>query len=611
MTERSPASREKQPLLLTVILILATAALYYPVGSHPFINYDDDVYVYKNVHVQAGMGWQTVKWAASTYEAGNWHPVTWLSHAFDCELFQLNPAGHHYTNLVLHIANVVLLFWVLLRATGYSGRSFMVAALFALHPVNVESVAWIAERKNLLSMLFFLLALAAYRKFAQEPRASRYASVAVLYALGLMAKPQIITFPCVLLLWDYWPLRRMFPRGEAYSGVKDVEAFPAKSLSALLWEKVPLFALSVISALITMQAQRSRHAISGYPLLLRLENAVVGYAQYVKRAFVPLDLAPMYPHPLSISFSRFALAFVFLVAISFLVAEGWRRRYLTVGWLWFLGTLVPMIGLVQVGVQATADRYAYLSFIGLFLMVCWGVAEWALRKNLAPQWVVAGSAVVLLVVATLSYRQLSYWEDNITLWKHVLQVTQNNWTAEDNLGGAYLDLGELELAIPHFYRAQAIYPLDATSNLNIGFYAQQHGLHAQAIEQYQKVLSLHPDAKLQGDALMNMGYAYRDLGEYAQSRDSLQRAAEIFPDNGELWTYLGVAAQRSGDLPLAIESYTRGARLKPQDWTYVLLGEALNQSGRPEEAQAALQKARRMSLDFDTTQRNANRILAH
>ncbi len=289
----------KRFLLLTIALVVVTVALYYPVLSHPFLNFDDDVYVVSNRNIQAGLHWETVKWSFTTFRSGNWHPLTWLSHALDWQMFASDAGGHHATNLVLHVINVLLLFWVLRRATGYVGRSAMVAALFALHPVNVETVAWIAERKDLLSMTFFLLALAAYRWYATSPRASRYLTVAGFYALGLMAKPQVITLPCVLLLWDYWPLRRM--SGTSDPAVTPTKSdFPPRSFSWLALEKIPLFALAAASSIVTIAAQYDSGSMTGphwQPLVVRIENAIVAYARYLGKAVWPSNLAVLYPHP--------------------------------------------------------------------------------------------------------------------------------------------------------------------------------------------------------------------------------------------------------------------------------------------------------------------------
>ncbi len=309
-----------------------------------------------------------------------------------------------------------------------------------------------------------------------------------------MAKPQIITFPCVLLLWDYWPLRRMFAGRAESSAETETAVVPRRTSSQLVVEKLPLFALSAVSAVITMKAQRAGHAMRLYPLSIRLENAIVSYASYVKKAFWPMDLSPMYPHPGdSLAKWQVFAALLFLLAITALVIADRRRRYLPAGWLWFLGTLVPMIGLVQVGTQAMADRYAYLPFIGLFIMVCWLVADWAERRHVATAWVGGVSIAVLLALAFVAHQQIGYWEDNVTLWTRALQVTKNNWVAEDNLGGALMEEGKLDAAIPHFRAAAAIYPGDPVSHLDIGFYEQQHKNWPQAIEQYQRGAERHAE----------------------------------------------------------------------------------------------------------------------
>src|SRR5271165_3336520 len=403
------ASPRNQMLLLGFLLVVATVVLYFPVNSHPFANYDDPDYVTDNFHVRSGLHWSTVKWAFTTYAAANWHPLTWISHAADVQLFELNPGRHHDVNLLLHALNVVLLFWVLQRATGYVGRSAMVAALFALHPINVESVVWIAERKNLLSMLFFLLALGAYRWYATRPRADRYVLVVFLYALALMAKPQVITFPFVLLLWDYWPLRRMFAGSDESSATATATVIRARSFSWLVLEKLPLLVLSAASAVITVKAQRTGGAMSGpqntYPFLLRVENAIVSYVRYIGKAVWPSHLALMYPHS-SFAIWEVVVALLMLLVITAIVIAGRRQRYLPVGWFWFLGTLVPMIGLVQVGAQAMADRYAYLPFVGLFIIACWGVSDFFERRNLSTAWLATPSLAGLVALAVVTHRQI-------------------------------------------------------------------------------------------------------------------------------------------------------------------------------------------------------------
>ena len=610
---------DKRAILLGFLLAAATVALYFPVSGHPFANYDDDVYITYNARVQSGLHWDTVRWAFTSFDASNWHPLTWLSHALDCQLFQLNPSGHHDTNLLLHALNTVLLFWVLLQATGFSGRSFAVAVLFAVHPINVESVAWIAERKNVLSMLFFLLALGTYRWYAAKPQLHRYALVAFWYALGLMAKPQVITFPFVLLLWDYWPLGRVsLPPDETRPAPATGAVMQPRSLAWLILEKLPLLALSAASAVVTTAAQRGAGATSGiqwHPFGNRLENALVAYVRYLGKAFWPSHLSPLYPHPgNSLQVWEALAAGTGLLLITVWALQQRRRRYLLVGWFWFLGTLVPMIGLIQVGVQAMADRYAYLPFVGLFIAICWGVADLAQQHHVPLAWQGATTAAVLLSLAVVTHRQIDYWSDNITLWSHALQVTTGNWVAENNLGHALLNIGQEEQAIRHFRAAVAINPIDPDSNLNIGAYEQQHKDLRGAIEQYEKVLSMTQDtirlnAPRRAKAFSNMGLAYRALGDDARARESFEGAVKLAPNDAESWIMLGVLAQKAGDTGEAVRAFSQAVRIQPADWLYVLLARALQQSGQAQAAQEAFQKAKLLSQNYEEAQRVAQEAL--
>ena len=613
------ASPTRQIILiaLLLVLVLATVAVYYPVHNHPFSNYDDDTYVVDNTSIHDGLNWQSLKWATTTYYAANWHPLTWMSHALDCQLFQADPAGAHDHNLALHALNSVLLFLVLLRATGYIGRSAMVAGLFALHPLNVETVAWISERKNLLSMLFFLLALGAYRWYARQPRVGRYALVALLYWFGLMAKPQVITFPCILLLWDYWPLGRMFSGVPgASNGVRTTQAIPPKSLAWLLIEKLPLMALSALDAVLTMKAQFGSHAENWFPKPVRVGNAILSYALYLEKTVWPTKLALFYPHPgTGISWARVAVAFVVLLSITLLVILQWRQRYLTVGWLWFAGTLVPMIGIVQVGEQAMADRYAYLPLVGVFLMFVWGVAglvAWATRNQPESRrragTVLAGTGIAaLLALSVMTRLQVDYWNDNFTVWTHALQVTEGNWVAEDLVGAALLKSGKMEAAMPHYYKALAYSPNDLASNLNIGAYLEVKGNFPEAIEHFNKVLA----HKIMATPVQliktytDLGYTYQSMGDYVQARENLKVAVQLKPTDAKAWTNLGVVAQKTGDLDLATSAYSKAIQLQPLSWRYLLLSRALEQAGHHEQAQVALEKAKKIALNFDDSEKLA------
>jgi hypothetical protein len=519
----------KQALGLSLVLLAATIALYFPVIHHPFTNIDDMGYVYENLHVQDGLSWPTIKWALVTFDDNNWHPVTWFSHSLDCQMFGIDPAGHHMMNALWHSVDAVVLFWVLLLATGYLGRSFMVAALFAVHPINVESVAWMAERKTLLSTFFFLLALGAYRWYAGKPGFVRYTVVALLFVLGLMSKPQIITLPCVLLLWDYWPLERMETPWREPAATGPPSKFERKSLFWLIKEKIPLLVICAVSALVTMLAQRvGRPRHWPYSTAIRVGNATVAYVRYIGKAFWPSHLAIMYLHPgYSLRFWQVAAAGLVLLAITALVIVGRRYRYLPVGWFWFLGTLVPTIGLMQVGRQALADRYAYQSFLGLFILICWGAADWARQKQWPKAVLPTLSIAILLVLAVITHRQIGFWGDNLSLWSHAAQVTQDNWVAEDMVAGILLTTGHHDEAISHYYVAAAINPTDSGSNLAIAIYEQGRGNLQEAIRRYNLALIEMDDPLEQAKLYQNLSIAYRDAGEIPQSADAFAKMKKL------------------------------------------------------------------------------------
>jgi protein O-mannosyl-transferase len=593
--------------VLALLLVLATLALYNPVVHHPFVNFDDDRYVTDNIHVQNGLHWSTVKWAFTTYDEANWHPLTWISHALDCQLYGLNPAGHHYTNVLLHSLNAALLFWILWSATGATWSSLMVAALFALHPINVESVAWVAERKSVLSMLFFLLALWSYERYADKPSVARYAGVAAMFACGLMAKPMVITLPFVLLLWDYWPLGRMsFANGRS----SDDRKVPWQWLAL---EKLPLLLISAASSVVTVKAQRAGDAIGSmveYPLRARLGNAMVAYVRYIGKAFWPSRLSPIYPHPGNgLKMWMVAAAAILLLAITGLVIAA-RRRYLVVGWLWFLGTLIPMIGLVQVGTQAMADRYAYLPFVGLFIMVVWGAMEWAEQWRV-PKPLPAGLSVACLVaLALVAHRQIGFWSDNLTLWSHAIQAEPGSFIAEDNLGGALLSAGQYDEAMKHFHAAVALDGTDPMSRLNIAADEQRHGNLQRAIEQYSKLVVTTRDPRYRATAFSDMGYAYRELGDLEKATRSFEAAVSLRPRTLRAWIGLGLVAQKTGDSAAAVAAYSRALSIQQWDLGYLLLARALQQNGEAKEAEAAMQDAQRLSENFEQTQKMGDALLA-
>ena len=603
------ASSSKRNLILCLLLVTCTLAVYNGVTHNGFVNYDDDVYVTANRHVQAGLRPSTVNWAFTTYDAANWHPLTWISHAFDYQVFKLNPAGHHYVSLLLHCVNVVLLFLLLVEAAKRTWPALVLAAIYALHPLNVESVAWVAERKNVLSMMFLLLALRAYHRYALRPSVARYAAVFFFFACGLMAKPQVITLPFLLLLWDYWPLTRL----QRSPGVEDGE-YPKYSAGWLVLEKVPLFALSAASALVTMAAQQAGGAVRSafeYSPAVRVENAVGAYFDYVGRLFWPMRLAAMYPHPgESLQAWQIAVAAIFVIAVTLLVLRFRQKRYMVVGWLWFLGALVPMIGLVQVGQQATADRYMYLPMIGLLLMLTWGLSDWANNHRL--RMVGLGVLAVLAVAAlgAVTYRQVGYWHDSETLWTHAAAVTKNNYVAHINLGETFLNQERTEEAAENFRAALRIRPNEASAHLNLGTCERRQKNFQAALQEDQAVLRLTSDKGLRAYALVNMGSDYRLLKDYDRAKESYEAGLQVDPEAARALVGLGVIAEKRGQFDEAVRDYSRAVGLEPSDVGYLLLAQALEKSGLTSDSRAAFESGRRISPDFERAQEVVRAMMA-
>lgn len=608
------SSGNKRTLILCLLLGAGTLALYSRVSHATFLRYDDDRYVVENLHVRAGVHVPTIYWAFTSFEQANWHPLTWLSHALDCELFGVNPLGHHYVSLLLHAANVVLLFLLLQWLTGYTGRGLTVAALFAEHPINVESVAWIAERKNVLCMFFFLLTLLAYGRYARRPGVGRYFGVALLFAMALMSKPMAITLPFVLLLLDYWPVERWQSREEGefrHGSCGSDFAVERRSVGWLIVEKLPLFAMSVASAVITLKAQRAAGAVTvRYSPLVHLKNALVSYVLYLGKAIWPLRLAALYPYPAGgWPAWTVALSALFLIVVTALVVKYRKRRYLLWGWFWYLGTMIPMIGLVQVGNQAMADRYAYLPFIGLFVMAVWGIAEVA-NRFAVKKYVAAVAVAIVFAFSAVTYRQLAYWHDDFSLWSHTLAVTRRNFVAEDNFGNALIQAGRYDEGIEHFRAAAEIEPGDPVSEVNLGIYAQQHGDLTQAAARYQYALQLATDPQVRAAAYANLGGVYFTLHDYSRARENFESALKLKSTSPFIFLHMGLISQRTGDWNGAVHYYAMYVGVEPTDVAYFLLGQALERSGDSERAKLAYQQAERSSRGISQTRQAAAKLLA-
>lgn len=519
--------------------------MYARVWQHGFVNLDDAQYVSDNPAVSGGLSARGLSWAFTTPHAGNWHPLTWLSHMLDVELYGMNAGPHHLTSLLLHVASALLLFGLLHRMTGALFRSAFVAALFALHPLHVESVAWVAERKDVLSTLFFLLTIRAYLAYVRRPRPSRYALVLVLFALGLMAKPMLVTLPFVLLLLDYWPLGRAPSR-------------------RLVVEKLPLLALALASSVVTFLVQQQAGAVKGLdalPFDHRLANAVMAYAAYIGKMLWPVQLAAIYPYPASRSAWLVAAAAAGLIAVTVLTLRAARRHpYLPVGWLWYLGTLMPVIGLVQVGSQPMADRYTYVPLIGLFLIVAWGMPDLLARwphRDLALG-VAAGS--VILGCALAARAQVRHWRNSVALWQHALEVTTENPRAHNNLGHALAREGRGREAIGYYTEAVRIKPDYAEAHNNIGYALADQGRVREAIAHYSEALRVLPDY---AEAHNNLGVALAGEGNADGAIQHLSDAVRIEPGRAEAHNNLGAVLAGQGRLEDAIRHLAEAVELRP------------------------------------------------
>jgi Tfp pilus assembly protein PilF len=634
-TEQKPAQHpaeshifhvpQKRRLILCLLLALATLVLYNPVTRAPFLNYDDPIYVTGNPQVRAGLTWNTIVWTFRTPKALDWHPITWLSYALDGQMFGLNPEGYHTTNILLHAANAVLLFLILESATGSAWRSLAVAALFGLAPINVESVAWISERKNVLSMLFFLLALAAYGWYARRPGIGRYLVVTLAYVLALMSKAQVITFPFALLLLDYWPLCRLGQHLATQEEKGDL-AFVAAgvrgpSFWSLVVEKVPWFALSAVSAVITTQtgAQafsyivESHAAPSMFPLWIRLATAAIGYVKYLGKAFWPVNLALVYPHPgFATSIPAALLSAFAIIAVTALIFIFRQPRSFFVGWFWFLGTLAPMSGFITIGPHSMADRYAYIPLIGIFVVVSWGAADLIKRWHVPMAVFAVGAAAILLTMGIALHRQVSFWSDNVTLWSHTLEITGANFTAEENLALALIDQGRVQEALPHLQRARFLRPDDPLATLNIATYDQMHGNYQSALDGFRKVVQFPYTApSLRATAHANSGYAHLSLKQFGNAKQDFEAALNEQPGNSAAYRGVGLLAQRTGDIVQATGDYQRSVELQPSPVGYLLLAQALELRRQDEAAHAAVAQAVRMTQDLNDDIAVVKKLLAN
>lgn len=593
-------TRLRKEFWICLLLGLGTGILYWPVIHHNFINFDDGQYVIDNRAIQAGLSWQAVGWAFRTGYASNWHPLTWVSHMIDCGLYGLNPGGHHLTNLLLHTINAMLLFVLLCRMTQSLWRSACVAAIFAWHPLRVESVAWVAERKDLLCGLFWILTMMAYVRYVSEVGINKdrpgadcansktklwYGTTLLLFAMALMSKPMAVTLPFVLILVDFWPLQRVRTDQILHFNAGNSSGSAAQPvLRRMLLEKLPFFALTIGDCIVTVLAQRGAEAsFREAALPTRFGNAILAYADYVIKTFWPRDLAIVYPFPKHLSFVPVlaAAVMVFLMSIGFLKMAN-RRPYLAVGWFWFLGTLVPVIGLLQVGSQAMADRYTYIPGIGLSIVTAWGAAEILGRLQQGAKLGACLAALSLAACIIVSRRQLGYWQDSVALFGHTVAVTKDNYIAYGALGTGLQGEGQTNEALRMCTESVRLEPHYAEGQYNLGSLLLKMGRTDEAIEHFEAALKEMPRF---ANAENNLGKALLEKGNTTEAQRHLQAALDMAPDDPEAHYNLGTVLLMESQVPAAASQFSLALQLKP-DYAeaHGNLAIALAESGHSQEA---------------------------
>lgn len=590
-TQRLPERTDgKQPTARNIVLlgcaaiVLSVLVLYAPVRHFQFVSWDDPEYVTDNPQVRAGLTASSIRWAFTSGHAANWHPLTWMSHMLDVDLYGMNPGAHHVTNVALHLAAALLLFWFFVAHTGHTGRSVFVALAFAIHPAHVESVAWIAERKDVLCGFFFALTLVAYGLYAAKPSMGRFMFVFTSMAAGLMAKPMLVTLPFVLLLLDIWPLHRL--RSEN----------AARTLPDLVWEKLPLFGLSVASSIVTFLVQQSGGAVAKLDMLppyARIGNAILSYGRYMGELLWPVSLSVVYPFEESLPIVGVVALAVLLIVVTYAAIRYiFKAPYFAAGWLWYLGMLVPVIGIVQVGSQPLADRYTYLPSIGIFLALAWGFGSVASRLHLPKHATSAIAVAALAACALVTSRQVQVWTSNLSLWGHAIEVTKGNYQAHASYANALTDAGSLGPAIEHYREALRIRPSFALARTNLANALARQGKPAEAVEHYAIALKANPD-----DAIARVGYgsALDDLGRVDEAVVQYQAAIRADPDFAEAYNDLAAAYVKQGRLADAIAQMRTAVDARPYVPVYHLnLAKLYENNGMREEAKKEYEAAGRV-----------------
>jgi protein O-mannosyl-transferase len=585
--------------LLAAALVVATCLVYAPVRHYDFVEIDDPLYVRENPHLADGLSLENVRWAFTSEYAAYWIPLTWISYMGDVEVYgRVDPGGHHLTNLVLHLANTLLLFGLLRRTTRAPVRSAFVAALFALHPLHVESVAWITERKDVLSTLFWFLGLWAYAWYAARPGWRRYLPIVACVVLGLLSKPMLVTFPFVLLLMDIWPLRR----------ARDGGASGWEAWRPLLLEKVPLLALVVAASVVTYVAQAGFGAapsLASVPFGLRFANAIVSYATYLWMMVWPSPLTVIYPLPASVPVAQLAGASVVLAAVTAFALWGARRwPYLPVGWFWYLGTMVPVIGVVQVGVQARADRFTYVPLVGVFLMLVWACADAAAASRSRRVALAAAGLLVVGASGVQAHRQLSYWRDSVTVWTHAVESTfgVTQFDAHRSLGRILAGQGRTAEALGHFDAAVAIDPSSAEARLDLARILSEAGRPAEAARHLEQVTRADPGMI---EAHIELAVLLSNAGQEDAAIREYEAALKVKPDRGDVHNNLGTLLARQERISEALSHFEQAARLGPDfETARVNMGVALARLGRVAEARSVFVQVLQQNPRNETARRS-------
>jgi protein O-mannosyl-transferase len=599
------------PTALSLILLAGvTLAVFAPVVSFQFINVDDGVYVTANPHVQQGLTWHNAAWAMTALEAANWHPVTWLSHMLDVTLFGLNPSGHHAVSLLIHILNVILVFVWLRSMTGKLWESAVVAAIFAVHPLGLESVAWIAERKNVLSTLFLLLTLWAYVEYARRPGMFRYLLVAASFALGLMSKPMLVTLPFALLLLDYWPLARL---GFTPKSIGSIDSGAAAAVFfRRCVEKLPLLILAVGSAVLTLKAQAMDSEIKVVSLSSRIANALLSYGTYLLQMVWPSKLAIFYPYRDREIFSwQVMLSLVSICLITTLAVWQIKQRpYLAVGWFWYLGTLIPAIGLVHVGDIAHADRYTYVPQLGIFIAIVWGAADLKNRFPALRYWVLSAGGLAVVALAAATTRDISYWHDGISISERALAITGPNCLMEKALGEAFYNRGRIDEALEHLERSAQIQPTD-TALFEIGTIEFQQKKFEEAAFYYRTALQYPGEAQMSAQIHNNLAVLEMQQGSLDDAGKDFAASIALDPTSARHRIAYGWLLARQARYDEAIVEYEEAIKIAPDALAYFSLGSALEEQHKLSQAAAAYQQTLKLAPSFQEAQLRLNAIASN